>query len=331
MKRFFIHKHSSKPFARLEQALFIFFLALLTPSCATIFNQPHKRLSVYTTRPSKIIFNGTDTLFTTGNKLVYRAVRQNAPLRIEVATDSLAKAIEVPAKNSLTFKYNFLLLYGIGYIFDWKEPKRFTYQQRIFINSADGNNEYFKYGKANYKGELDLHLSFPQINAFLLVPEGGNQKTSIGFWGVAAGLDYYHSKDQFVNLGVSAVMDQLLFVYALLEGEGEKELMSTKYVSFSNNHKFKRFSIGYGLSYAENTWDYRNYYRDGFPLHPRNSINIRYAALGLVFPVHFRLGEMFHIGIVYKPSFYRPNTKDKFMYEHLIGMDFSWKFTLLNK
>ena len=47
------------------------------------------------------------------------------------------------------------------------------------------------------KGELHLHLSLPSES----------YKRSFGFWSISAGLDYYHSQSQFINVSASGVMD----------------------------------------------------------------------------------------------------------------------------
>lgn len=39
--------------------------------------------------------------------------------------------------------------------------------------------------------------------------------------------------------------------------------------------------------------------------------------------------EDFNIGIVYRPTFYRPDLINKFKYEHLISIDFAWKIRLM--
>ena len=57
------------------------------------------------------------------------------------------------------------------------------------------------------KGELHLHLSLPHINSFCIKPPSESYKSSFGFWGVSAGLDYYHSQSQFINVSASGVMD----------------------------------------------------------------------------------------------------------------------------
>ena len=43
-------------------------------------------------------------------------------------------------------------------------------------------------------------------------------------------------------------------------------MMSSIYVKLTDNYKFRRFILGYGISYAKNIWDHRYY--DNFDAEP---------------------------------------------------------------
>lgn len=265
---------------------------------------------------------------TSYNKVNLNVERKNDKLQIVASTDSLAKTFEIEPRNSFMYWSNIFFNYGIGMLVDRNNPKRYSYPQSIYINSSDTNSRYYLFGQSNNKGELYLHLSLPYINSFRLTPDNEGTKINTGFWGLTIGLDYYHSKNQFVNIGISGVSDFFVPVPAAVDIGGEYELMSSRYISISNNHKLRRFTIGYGLSYARNTWDFR-YYDRFDPLPPtREPVKKSSNAFGLIFPTYFQVGEHFHIGVVYRPTFYRPTMIDKFKYEHLISIDFAWKIRL---
>ncbi len=295
----------------MKQALYILLISVLMTSCASI---------IY------IVVNN-DTIKTINNKANLTVKRKKEELRITAYTDSLSKNLRIKPKNSSAYWDN-ILLYGIGMLIDMNNPKRYSYPQKIYINSADTINRYFRYGQVNNKGELYLHLSLPHINSFSLVPENEPRKTNIGCWGLTIGLDYYHAKNQFVNLGISGVSDFFVPFPAAVDISGEYELMYSSYISLSNNHKFKRFSLGYGIAYGKNIWDLRYYNQFNPPPPTRDPIKKSSNALGLIFPTYFQLGERFNMGIVYRPTFYRPDTTNKFKYEHLISIDFAWKIRL---
>ena len=311
----------------MKQTLFVLIVSILLSSCATIVNQPYKNVKVYTTEPSKIIY-GQDTIKTINNKANLMVERKKELLSIATMTDSITKTIEIKPRNSFMYWCNITHTFGIGLLVDKNKPKRYSYPKRIYINSADTISNYYRYSQSKNKGELHLHLSLPHINSFSLKPQNEARKINTGFWGFSIGFDYYHSNNQFVNLGTSGVMDFFLPVPGAVDLSGENELMSSWYISLSNNHKIQRFTIGYGLSYGRNTWTL-SYSDWGDPLPPtRDPVTRSHNAFGLIFPTYFRFGEYFYIGIVYRPTFYRPNIADKFAYEHLISIDFAWKIRL---
>jgi len=288
-------------------------------SCATIMNQTHKNITVYTTEPSEIIFQ-KDTIKTLYNKANLNVERKNEKLQIVANNDSITKTFEIEPRNSFMYWSNIFCNYGIGMLVDRNNPKRYSYPQRIYINSSDTISRYYLFGQSNNKGELYLHLSSPYINSFRLTPDNEETKINTGFWGLTIGLDYYHSKNQFINLGISGVSDFFVPVPAAVDLSGEYELMSSRYISISNNHKLRRFTIGYGLSCAKNTWDFRYYDRFDPPPPTRETVKKSSNAFGLIFPTYFQVGEHFNIGVVYRPTFYRPNMIEKFKYEHLITL-----------
>lgn len=311
----------------MKQTLIILAISLLFTSCATILNRNWINSTIYTTAPSVIVFN-TDTVKTIGNKAQLKLEREKKIVEIIAITDSLEKKVLINPKSSIAFYSNIYFNYGIGMLVDRANPKRYTYPHRIYINSSDTIGRSFGHGHANNKGELLLHLSLPYINSFHLTPENEGTKTNTGFWGFTAGLDYYHSKNQFINFSVSAVTDFFVPVPAAVDISGEYELMASKYLSISNNHKIRRFSLGYGLSYSRNFWAFIYSDRFGAPPPSRDPVNKNNITLGLIFPSYFQIGENFNIGVVYRPTFYRPDLLNKFAYEHLISLDLAWKIRL---
>ena len=171
------------------------------------------------------------------------------------------------------------------------------------------------YGQTSIEneGRLQLHLSLPIINSFRIVPEEEGAKVNTGFGGITIGLDYYHSKNQFVHIeGSTATGAQFR--------NAKYGYISSDYISLSNNHKIKRITVGYGLSYViNNTWQYGEWKILNF-FAPIESIKKSHNAFGLIFSTYFQTGKYFNIGIVY-----RPTLANKFAYEHLISIDFAWK------
>ncbi len=305
----------------------ILILLFMMSSCATILNKPFTYVKVYTTEPSEVIYK-KDTFETSNNTINLISERKNEILSFTVFTDSISKTVEIEPKNSFFYWFNIYANYGIGMLIDRSNSKRYTYPHRIYINSSDTISRYYRHSKSNNTSEFHLHLSLPHINSFRMAPENESTKINTGFWGLAIGLDYYHSKDQFLSTSISAVSDLFVPVPAPFTISGEFELMSSKFINLSNNHRYRRFTFGYGFSYARNTWDLKFYDLFDPPPPTREPVKRSHNTFGLVFPTYYQLGEYFNIGIIYRPTIYRPNMPDKFAYEHLISVDFAWKIKL---
>ena len=200
--------------------------------------------------------------------------------------------------------------------------------KRIYTNSTGTTGKHYRYKPADHKGELNLHLSLPYVNSFYMKPQNEAYKVNTGIGGLSIGLDYYHSNHQFINLEISSVVDAPPLPFCFV---GEHESMNSGYMSLSNNHKLGRFTVGYGLSYGRNTWKLSYYIINGLPPPPpptRDPITKSHSAFGFIFPTYFQWREHFNIGIIYRPTFYRPTITNKFSYEHLISVDFAWKIRI---
>ena len=299
----------------------------LLSSCASLINQKWTRSTIYTTQPTKIVFMN-DTIKTKKNKAILTFERKNTPVEVMAITDRLNKKVTISAINSCAYLANIVYNYGIGMLFENDNPKRYAYPSRVYINSSDTINKYVSYEPGNNKGRLSLAISLPYVNSFRLSPENEGVKSNTGFWGISLGLNYFHSNNQYINLSVSGVTDFFVPVPAEVDIRGEYELMTSTYWSLSNNHRIKRFSLGYGLSYVENSWDFSDYGLDEI-VPTRDPVKKTNKAFGLIFSSYFEVTPYFNIGVIYRPTFYRPDIAPRFKYEHLISLDFAWKIRLI--
>jgi hypothetical protein len=295
---------------------------ILCSSCATIFNGALTHVTVHTTAPSGIIFN-EDTVHTVSNRAHLHVPRTGQPLQIIVIRDSLRKPVTIRHNHSIAF-YSNVFNYGIGVALDIASPKRFGYPQKVFLNSSDSTNEYSHYGKANNKGELMIHLSVPYYNSFYVTPAYGQRKAKGGFWGLSAGVDYYYSKDKFLNfsgvLSMNTTPFPRVFFFLL-----DQEILSSNYLALSNNHKIRRFSVGYGFTFGRNYWFGR--YINLFGLqNPDNAASeLSNNTYGLIFSAYYQIRQYSNLGIIYRPTFVRPDFRDLFKYEHVISLDLAVK------
>jgi hypothetical protein len=314
-------------------------IALLSlSSCAVMNNQAITDLQVYTSKPATIIFN-RDTLHTYRNKATLSVFRKNKPIEITVAGDSITKKVSVSYVNSTAYYEDAAYTYGIGLFFSKNNPKRYGYPGKIYINPTDTISKYTTYGFPRKKGDFLLHLSLPYVNSFHLAPDGEPATTNTGFIGFAGGIDYFYSDKQFINLSVGTITNFFIpFPAPVHYGRGaERERTFSDYITLSNNHIVNRFSLGYGLSYASNTWNLINldglaYFNEKYLETSRGRVpkTITSSAFGLLFSSYCRIGSAFNIGLIYRPSFIQLNTADRNKYEHVISLDLAWKIKLFN-
>jgi len=186
------------------------------------------------------------------------------------------------------------------------------------------------------KGTWDLRLSSPYINHFISQPNGESNISNTGFLGAAIGFDYYHQNTQYLSLILGTVIDYEIPVpmgvdYKYGEEIVKHEFCYSTFMGLTNNHRYRFFSLGYGLSYSHNTWGRR--YNGGYtPEGIRDDIppNRDYMdnTIGLLFTTYWLSKSNFSLGVIYRPSFIRLNTNPIFKYEHLLSIDFVWRIRL---
>ena len=226
-------------------------------------------------------------------------------------------------KKPTFFNSNYFLNAKILKVFDFSYPPDLLYTKREPHKSEI-------YGK----GTWDLRLTIPYINHFRLKPDGEKDISKVGFLGAAIGFDYYHRNNQYLSVLAGGVLDFFLpfpvhIDYDYGEEIVEKEFCSSAFVSLTNNHRFKFFSTGYGLSYSHNYWVLT--YNTGYSFEPDNSyVAQRYTdnTLGLMFTGYWLTKKSFSLGVIYRPSLIRLNVSPTFKYEHLISIDLAWRIRL---
>ncbi|MCC7246638.1 MAG: hypothetical protein IT269_13225, partial [Saprospiraceae bacterium] len=295
-----------------------------------IINSSHRKITVYTDEPCSVTVNRQTAATNKSNKTSFQVLRSSEPLLVTVEMSDLTQTVEVNALNSAAYWCNIVYNAGIGLWLERNNPKRYTYPSRIYINTRDTIIRYYTYQKTHKKGEIYLHTSLPHFNIFEIWPENEGRKTNAGFWGISMGFDYYHRHNQFLNLCATAITDIPIPVPAAVDFYGEHERLSSSYFSLTNNHLFKRLSLGYGLNFGRYAWDRRTYRYDPEESQDtlRAPVTKRHNAIGGIFPAYIKVSRRFQLGLVYKPTFYRFGILPAFTYEHSLSVDLAWKFKI---
>lgn len=324
----------------MKKILLLLITAIISTSCVSILNDKTYVVNIHSNEPN-IKVKVQDSIYTLPVTTEIARSKQDLVFTLLKEPKNVEFRVKPKTSGKLLLNIPIILIPPfipglIGAGTDFYNDKKFHYGKSFYLNTKDSTVTRKKSKKApfNYylpakyrkrKGEFDLHISIPFVNSFLNQPIGETTHLSTGFRGISTGLDYYHNKKQFLNLSASYTTD---YAFIITEPNDIYELGSpernySSYLSLSNNHKIKRFLLGYGFSYSKNKWV------PGTGTKASNTTATQnHNALGLVFPAYYQLGRTFNIGIIYRPTFYRFTTTDQFQYEHLISLDFAWKIKL---
>lgn len=177
------------------------------------------------------------------------------------------------------------------------------------------------------KGEIRLKFGLPYINSFSLNPQNESRKSQTGWVGLEGGLEYQYISIKFISAEFS--MNAAAGVLGLLDIEGEFERFTTQSLNLTDNRTFDNFSIGYGLSFANNMWSYTRTHIPDSISPTRELVDRRSQNLGLILNSYFRIGNGFNIGLVYRPYFIKFKSGFQLDYEHLITLDFMWRIRIV--
>ncbi|MCK0204423.1 hypothetical protein [Ornithobacterium rhinotracheale] len=286
-------------------------LVLSLSSCASLFNGKNKGVTIYVNEPAKMIYN-QDTIESENNRFEILAKRSEKDLKFEIITDSVENEYLMPSTHSLTLVNNFYNL-GLGLLVDLKNDKQYSYPASIFIDTHEKSSTYKKIGIGNHKNEVFLNFDSPLYTNFYKEIENGDGDNFRLAYGLGVG--YYHSPNQYINLVYESHLQ--LPRYILFSHYGNAY---TDVLKLTNNHRFNRFDVGYGMNVT-----FRG--RDEFYDNKRNS-KIEYTSFGLSIPIKFRISEIIYLGLEYDPTFYNTGYLNKFEYNHSLGIKLGCQINL---
>jgi hypothetical protein len=286
-----------------------------------MYNKPTTRIKICTDKSSDLII-GND-LYKIDNKSKIKVERCNDTLVIFANQDSLSKTYSLKPRNSFNY-YGNVFSCGIGFIFDSKSNKRYTYQKNLYLDFHDDNLHRFR---PDRKGQIGILFSIPYINSLFLKPYGEPDKLSIGFWGFNVGIEYFYRNSKSVRFTLSGASD-LKVPLGSPAFSGEYELMKSLYISIINTYTIRDFFLGYGVNYSKNIWDLQYWPSDNISGPTRPPVLKSSQALGITLNGHYRIGEHFSIGLIYRPTFLQVKPTTDIVYEHLTSIDFAWKWPL---
>jgi len=311
----------------MKSSFIVLIVCFVFGSCATVINSSNTAITFHTTKPSSIVVLN-DTVQTTRNAVKVMVPRSKESLPITIMSDSSRTVIQVRSRNAFEYYANLFCNYGLGMLVDKHNPKRYVYPKNVYTNSWDTSGRYSTYTKPTERKGFRLRISLPHINYFHLKPTGELPKSNVGFWGFAAGVEYFYERNKALSFTANAASDFFLPVPAAVDISGEYELMSTIYLALANSYQLNHFRLGYGLCYAKNTWNFKYYDSFNPPPPTRAPVKKTHAAIGFVFPLHYYVSDQFFVGFVYRPTNINLSNKVSFMYEHLLSAEFGFSLAI---
>lgn len=314
--------------------LLLSLLAIVSTSCATIFNGPFCTTNIVTNVPMTAVA-GADTIELkpeTSNMIV--SMRDSKPRKIVLINDTKKDTIALIPRWSEAYYLNFYPV--TGFIIDGRTPKKWAYPRTVYL--ADEWIERNKIAWKTYprknadKGTVNLQLGFPYVNWFGFEYE--THQSSAGFMGAALGLDYFYKDRAYLSVSGHGIANAFIPFPAAVDYGGIRNHMYSVYVSASNNHMLfsNRASVGYGFSFGHDTWNTINHgsWEANAPDESVNQDNIHRSSnsLGLVFPFCYYIKRSFYLGLTYRPLLVQFAENTCFNYQYTISFEFGWRIRL---
>ena len=304
-------------------------LLLLASSCATIVRPRSYRVQVSSPAPGAHLAYA-DSVYALPATLRVRPTRQ--PLQLTLLTDTSRKAFAVKPAPTLAFllgNAGFFYAAPLAYAVDFTNPKRLHYGRRIVLDPAATDTvlrtrgAQWLYGLFHRpslvkQGSMAFQLSFPVVNGLVQRHPGIGRQSAGGLFGLQAGGAWACAPNRFVLATVGAH-----FTGGAMDVVGQSELLTAFAASVSHNHRFGRFTLGYGVQATRNVW------HRGEPSRPDSgqvylpAATLRNTALGALVSAHFDAGRNFRLGLSYRPSVW-DITARRATYQHSIAFDVGW-------
>ncbi|MCL2039057.1 MAG: HEAT repeat domain-containing protein [Bacteroidetes bacterium] len=307
----------------------IFLIFLLTfSSCATIVNKKTTEVNIISNSDSVQVYINNDSLNWHTLPTKIDVMRSKNNLKITVQKDTVQKQIEVKSKNSNIFWFGNLCSYGLGYIADLTNSKRFTYPKKIIIDFDEKdvpNLNPTPWFKEPQKGLLNIKYGIPEGNHFYL-NKGNGYGSAFGFMFLTAGLEYYFSDKYCLSTNFGALIDFMLPFPAPVDHLGDYNQSYAFYGDIKIGSDYKRLHYDAGLQFNQTSY----YERETIELFPEYIDILKYSKiqnnLGLAFSTYYRVSKRFNLGLNYYPSFLVLERKPKIHYSHLLFFELLFRF-----
>lgn len=181
--------------------------------------------------------------------------------------------------------------------------------------------------KSFQKNDFRIDLKLPWVNHLALNPDNKFKENRLGFVGVGMGIEYNYAENKYLETSFSAAAtSNIPFPAPVLKSYNKS--FTTFYGGLTKNIIKNRFTIGYGINYADNQWAEVIRGSSNNPLATDSLTEYSNKSLGVTLNTYYRLGKTANVGITYRPSLFNIEDNFSFLYEHLITIEFMWRVHL---
>lgn len=292
-------------------------------SCATTLNNATQKVNIITDETIKGL-NVNKALKNESESKTFYILRDREPLELNVKSDSLnEKTVFIKSRNSFHYIIsNLICTYGVGYLIERKNSKRYAYPKHIYLKLKDTSITVRRFPPTK-AGSINLNIALPHINFFYLQTKNNNYRNSGGFWGFETGVDYFYKDNQYLSFNVGIASDFFVPVPAVVDIGGEYQLSSTLFGNLRNNYIVGSFDLGYGVNFSKLNWRITN--NKDITFVPQSKYSF---GMGLSLVSQYRIGKHFRIGVLYQPNFFTLSPKSDFDYQHYISIEGVWKIKI---
>ncbi len=320
----------------MKQIIVIILISVIFTSCATVITRKSYKLKLMSNVPKSQV-QVYDSVYSLPAKV--KVIRSKENLQVKLFTDTITKDFVIKSSPNPQFVFGnlfYVQLSPAAYLIDLTNQKRFYYGYGIHLDVNDTNSiirpsisrHYYNYFSQTFptnKGQINFSISSPIVNQFYMHPENETSRIGYNFWGISAGLEYFYKDNKYLSLTASEAGVLLYPVPVSVHYSGEIEYMNSIYLNLSDNFKYNRLSLGYGVNYSKNTWDYRYYEYRNAPPPSRDPVLKTSESIGFLVNGYYQFKKGFYIGVIYRPTFINVYPKAEFKYQHLASIDFVWK------
>ena len=310
---------------------------LIVSSCATLFNKPYKTVSINVDTPCKLVTEKDTFLINQQERIKF--TRKNGGVNFTtIYNDTLKNEYFIPSRVSSTAYWNFAGFGLLGVLVDAFSPKTYSYPHYLNLAPAKKSIEYRTY-RPSKQGDLFFNISLPLLNVIDVNMPLTGYHIQGNMMGLGLGLDYYYAPSTFITISGTTVNDFFTLIGTNPYSDFHYTDIRTNYLSITHNHKIKKVTFGYGVTYNRNQFIESNQYDlipyDTLSTYNSNDYNVTHSEItqsfGLLFNLKVQAGKYLYASFNYRPSILQPGRINPYVFEQYAGFELCYKFKMNNR